>query len=354
MARVVLLLCVLVSVAHADSTRALPVDAVTHGRPGDWAVYEGQVRVGTRLEHDRKAISLRVADRQVEVAWYRGAKDNEAFAWSDTFPSDRPIDTRLLGYGASKVQSWTTESATCKLDTSFACTRLTFEVSEPGGPTKIVMTMADRVRALGIVELEITDKTGLVWKSRVVGYGRRGETEWGVGTKRLFQLDSDSIYGGLVGYEDAEIGGFGLIGHGPSGQIGGMSGRYIGGRPTAAQVVFGTLNAQGSLDRAIIRRYLRRNINRLRYCYEKRLLVKPAIWGRMMVGFTIDDNGKVTSATATGVDPVVSTCVARIHRMILFPKPKASFVRATYSLTFRPPLARKTVPYKPYRSRKRP
>lgn len=348
--RSLLLLCLFGSIAHAAPDRSLPVDAVTKGAAGDWAVYEGQIRVGSRLEHDRKAIALRMGDGGVEVAWYRGAKDNEAFAWSDKFPSDRPIDTRLLGYGTSKVQSWTSESATCKLDTSFACTRLTFEVAEASGPTKVVMTMADRVRALGIVELEITDKAGLVWKSRVVGYGRRGTTEWGVGTKRLLQLESDSIYGGLLGDED-EIGGFGLVGQGPSGHIGQLGGRYIGSS-SAAQVVFGILTAQGSLDRAIIRRYLRRNINRLRYCYEKRLLVKPAIWGRMMVSFTIDDNGKVTTAIATGVDPVVSTCVARIHRMIVFPKPKASFVRASYPLTFRPPLARKNVPYKPYRPKR--
>ena len=52
------------------------------------------------------------------------------------------------------------------------------------------------------------------------------------------------------------------------------------GRTAAVPTVsIGQPNAQGDLDKAIIRRYIKRNIQKITYCYEKQLLAKPGLGG---------------------------------------------------------------------------
>jgi hypothetical protein len=98
----------------------------------------------------------------------------------------------------------------------------------------------------------------------------------------------------------------------------------------------GQPNSVGDLDKAIIRRYIKRNQQKLLYCYEKQLLAKPAIAGTAVAQFFITPDGKVDPSTATGVDPDVATCVAGVIRDIEFPKPKSGGVQVSYPFTFRP------------------
>ena len=121
-------------------------------------------------------------------------------------------------------------------------------------------------------------------------------------------FDDSNIYGGLLGNEAGEMnGGFGFgrsgfgpggggtgwgtIGTGRYGTIGHGSGTGSGygvgggrggmrGRTSAVPTVsIGQPNAQGDLDKAIIRRYIKRNIQKITYCYEKQLLAKPGLVG---------------------------------------------------------------------------
>ena len=104
-----------------------------------------------------------------------------------------------------------------------------------------------------------------------------------------------------------------------------------GGFPT---VSLGQPTVKGDLDKAIIRRYLKRNIQKLSYCYEKELLGKPGLAGTINVSFGITTDGKVTSTTGTGVSANVATCVVSVIASIEFPKPKSGSVQVTYPLTF--------------------
>ncbi|HEY0192883.1 MAG TPA: FHA domain-containing protein, partial [Kofleriaceae bacterium] len=117
-------------------------------------------------------------------------------------------------------------------------------------------------------------------------------------------FDDSNVYGGLLGNEAGEMnGGFGYgrsgfgpggggtgwgtIGTGRYGTIGHGSGTGDGygvgggrggmrGRTAAVPTVsIGQPNSQGDLDKAIIRRYIKRNIQKIQYCYEKQLLAKP-------------------------------------------------------------------------------
>jgi hypothetical protein len=179
-------------------------------------------------------------------------------------------------------------------------------------------------------------------------------------------FDDTNIYGGLLGNEAGEMnGGFGFgrsgfgpggggtgwgtIGTGRYGTIGHGSGTGSGygvgggrggmrGRSAAVPTVsIGQPNAQGDLDKAIIRRYIKRNIQKITYCYEKQLLAKPGLSGTVQTQFFITPNGNVASSSGSGVDPEVANCVADVIRGIEFPKPKGGGgVQVNYPFTFRP------------------
>ncbi|HUQ01367.1 MAG TPA: AgmX/PglI C-terminal domain-containing protein [Kofleriaceae bacterium] len=74
------------------------------------------------------------------------------------------------------------------------------------------------------------------------------------------------------------------------------------------------------LDKEIIRRYVKRNIEKITYCYEKELLAQPGLEGTVMVNFTLNGNGRVIDSKASGVDPTVSSCIAEVVSSIHFPK----------------------------------
>jgi len=168
-------------------------------------------------------------------------------------------------------------------------------------------------------------------------------------------FDDANIYGGLLGNEADEMNGgfgFGRSGFGPGGggtgwgtigTIGHGSGtgtgrvRGYGRTGSVPTVSIGQPNAQGDLDKAIIRRYIKRNIQKISYCYEKQLLANSKLAGTVATQFFIAPSGHVASATASGVDPDVATCVADVIKAIEFPKPKGGGgVQVNYPFTFRP------------------
>jgi pSer/pThr/pTyr-binding forkhead associated (FHA) protein len=179
-------------------------------------------------------------------------------------------------------------------------------------------------------------------------------------------IDDVNIYGGLLGDEAGEMqGGFGFgrsgfgpggggtgwgtIGTGRYGTIGHGSGTGSGygagggrgglrGRQAAVpNVKIGNVSATGDLDKNIIRRYIRRKLPQIKYCYEKQLLVKPGLGGTVNTDFQISPTGAVLNSKATGVDGDVSSCVADVIKTIQFPKPKGGgLVNVRYPFTFRP------------------
>ncbi len=115
-------------------------------------------------------------------------------------------------------------------------------------------------------------------------------------------------------------------------------GSYSGGLgvDTGPQVRPGQPQTVGDMDPVIIRRYVRRNLPKITYCYERELLSHPALAGTVTAQFFISPNGSVASARATGVSPEVATCVADVLRGIEFPKPRGGGgVQINYPFTFR-------------------
>ncbi|HEU0033152.1 MAG TPA: AgmX/PglI C-terminal domain-containing protein [Kofleriaceae bacterium] len=159
-------------------------------------------------------------------------------------------------------------------------------------------------------------------------------------------FDDTNIYGGLLGDDTTGTGGgWGTIGTGRYGTIGKGSGTGSGygpggmrGRTTAVPTVsIGQPVVSGELDKAIIRRYIKRNIQKLQYCYEKELFTHKTLQGTVMTDFTIGADGIVSASTATGIkNKNVETCIAGVVKGIEFPKPKTGEVRVNYPFVFHP------------------
>jgi hypothetical protein len=147
--------------------------------------------------------------------------------------------------------------------------------------------------------------------------------------------------GGGTGWGTIGTGRYGTIGHGSGTGEGYGNGNGRGGMrgrtSSVPQVRIGQPSAVGDLDKAIIRRYIKRNISKITYCYEKQLLAKPGLQGTVSTQFFISPNGTVASANASGVDGAVASCVAGVLKAIEFPKPKGGGgVQVNYPFTFRP------------------
>jgi hypothetical protein len=142
---------------------------------------------------------------------------------------------------------------------------------------------------------------------------------------------SDDVFADPHG--SGNVMGGGAIGTG--GVAGGVGGTGQPGPPPPS-VTIGDPGQTGALDKAIIRRYIKRNQQKIQYCYEKELLAKPNLSGTVMTNFLITPNGNVSTANGSGVDPNVANCVADVIRNIEFPKPKGGGnVQVNYPFIFR-------------------
>ena len=147
--------------------------------------------------------------------------------------------------------------------------------------------------------------------------------------------------GGGTGWGTIGTGRYGTIGHGSgtgSGYgVGSGRGGMRGRQAAVPSVRIGQPNSVGDLDKAIIRRYIKRNIQKISYCYEKQLLARPTLEGTVATQFFIGPLGVVADSRASGVDAEVASCVASVIKAIEFPKPKGGGgVQVNYPFTFRP------------------
>jgi hypothetical protein len=137
------------------------------------------------------------------------------------------------------------------------------------------------------------------------------------------------------------IGGLGTRGRG--GGAGGKYGMAAGqiGRKGRSEISAGGGQAviMGALDRSVIDAYIRRNLAKIRWCYEKELAKDPKLFGRIVINFTISGTGAVSQSKVnrtTMGNQTVETCVANQIRTIRFPAPKGGgIVIVNYPFVFK-------------------
>jgi hypothetical protein len=154
---------------------------------------------------------------------------------------------------------------------------------------------------------------------RGTGRGGGGHGEGTIGLGNMATVGHGAGGGGGSGYGRGD--GHGGTGTGWGSGAGGLRGRRV----SVPTISGGSVRASGSLDRELIRRYLRRHRNEIRYCYERRLAQRPDLSGRVLLRFTIDRAGRVVhseTASTTISDHEVEACVARVVERIQFPAPE--------------------------------
>jgi hypothetical protein len=138
------------------------------------------------------------------------------------------------------------------------------------------------------------------------GKGGGGTGEATIGLSRLGSIGKGGGGGDRLGY-----------GRG----IGAIGGR----RASAPDVVTGTAQVRGSLDKEIIRRVIRRHLSEVKFCYEKELQHQQNLYGRVTTQFTISAGGQVIASllqSSTLQNPAVEQCIAQAVRRWEFPKPE--------------------------------
>ncbi len=103
----------------------------------------------------------------------------------------------------------------------------------------------------------------------------------------------------------------------------GLPGRGFGTREHPPRLpTVGTARVDGAgYDKTIVRRYIRRSIDKIAYCYNSQLLAHPGIEGEVLIDFFIAPTGGVERSSGAGFDPEVARCVVGVIRMIEFPRP---------------------------------
>ncbi len=94
----------------------------------------------------------------------------------------------------------------------------------------------------------------------------------------------------------------------------------------------------GSMDREVIRRVIRSRMNEVKFCYEKALLAKKDLEGRVQVKFLISPTGKVATSlieSSSLHSQPTEQCVAEAVRRWEFPKPPSGVVTVTYPFVFK-------------------
>jgi len=97
---------------------------------------------------------------------------------------------------------------------------------------------------------------------------------------------------------------------------------------------------EGESKKLLTRRFIKRNIQKVTYCYEKRLTEDPDIAGALDLNFTVNADGHVKAAPvfAEPFDAAIAKCVAEVVVAIEFPKPAQEYA-AVVPLVFESPAA---------------
>ncbi|HTR49542.1 MAG TPA: AgmX/PglI C-terminal domain-containing protein [Kofleriaceae bacterium] len=161
------------------------------------------------------------------------------------------------------------------------------------------------------------------------GYGRDGFGPGGGGWGTI----GSGRYGVICRGDARGCGGSGGDGFGPGHGIGTGPGHR---RPAVPTVAITEGQVLGDLDKSIIRRYIKRNLEKITYCYEHELLAKPELAGTITVQFFIQPDGTVGQSNASGFDHEVASCVAGVVKAIEFPRPNGNGgVTVNYPFNFR-------------------
>ena len=95
----------------------------------------------------------------------------------------------------------------------------------------------------------------------------------------------------------------------------------------------------GALDKSLIDAVIKRNMNQIRYCYQRELTKNPSLGGKVTVKFVIAKDGTVSKAEIKqGMgSAAVESCISGRFMRFKFPEPKGGgIVIVSYPFIFSP------------------
>ncbi len=195
----------------------------------------------------------------------------------------------------------------------------------------------------------------------VLGAMREGAASDVFGSAAL-SSDLTGGIGGLIGAKGTQIGSGGLGARG-SGLGGGGTAEGLGGLGTKGRgsgssgygsgggsfgekgeggigKIGGDPIILGALDKSLIDAVIKRNMNQIRYCYQRELTKNPSLGGKITVKFVIAKDGSVSKAETkqtTMNNSAVEDCINGRFMKFQFPEPKGGgIVIVSYPFIFAP------------------
>ena len=92
---------------------------------------------------------------------------------------------------------------------------------------------------------------------------------------------------------------------------------------------------RGDIDHALLEKQFEQHRSEIRVCYEHELVAAPKLAGHVVLTFTIARSGKVSEASADGLNPAMAACLAGVAKHFTFPASTAD-ARIAYPLSFVP------------------
>ena len=155
----------------------------------------------------------------------------------------------------------------------------------------------------------------------------------GMGGIEVAQGNNTTSRGGTGSGSSASIGGLATSGSGKVG-LGEKAETRVGNVQSAAPDVDG-----GSLDPSAIAKVVKSRLTAVKECYERELKRNPQLAGKVVIRFTIEEDGRVAAVTveeSTLGDPAVGSCIVSRFERFRFPKPEGGAVTVSYPFIFTP------------------
>jgi hypothetical protein len=207
----------------------------------------------------------------------------------------------------------------------------------------------ESVSHLGLVAA-LTDAPGLAGTFDTTHHGLGGDLSSAIGGLEGKTPGTSGGYGGL------DVAGSGPGGHGTNTNVLHGSGpvsrpeldnssrpKVVYSSPTenVPLISHGEPHFRGSLPAEIIRQYIRKHRQQIRYCYERELTRHPNLAGKLRVHFVINHRGHVSTAEASQSSSLAAgnlrSCVLARVRGWRFPRPTGGGeVDVTYPFLFAP------------------
>lgn len=212
----------------------------------------------------------------------------------------------------------------------------------------------DNEQAKAARKKDIQQKVGNKGVLAILGTLGKGTASGAVadvfGDGRAVSGDLEGAFAGLGGIEVANGGNTtsrGGSGSGTSASIGGLatSGSGKVGLGEKAETRVGNVQSAapevdgGSLDPSAIAKVVKSRLTAVKECYERELKRNPQLAGKVVIRFTIEEDGRVTGVAVEESslgDPNVGSCIVSRFERFRFPKPDGGAVTVSYPFIFSP------------------